>query len=339
MASRFQWIGRLAAALLLATPASALAWGNTGHRLAAIAATEALPEEVPAFLRSPEVAVEIGELSREPDRWRSAGRVHDGIRDPGHFIDVDDVGKILGGPELAALPATFIEYEAALRSAGTDSAKAGYLPYAIIDGWQQLTKDFALWRVAVWGEETEIDPARRAWLAADRQAREGLILRDLGVWAHYVTDAAYPPHVSVHFNGWGDYPNPRGYTTQKIHVPLEGPYVLANVSVEQVRAAMPPPRQCRCAVDLRVRAYLQANYALIEPFYQLEKDGGFAPGDARGPAFMAGRLGTGAAEVRDLVVDAWRMSEAMNVGYPPVTLADIKAGRITAYEVLYSPAD
>jgi hypothetical protein len=293
----------------------------------------------PAFLRTAEAAAEVGELSREPDRWRSAGKVHDGMRDPAHFLDIDDHGKVLGGPDYRALPPTFIEYEAALRAAGTDSAKAGFLPYAIIDGWQQLTKDLALWRVAVHGEATEADPVRRAWLVADRRARERLILRDLGIWAHYVADAAYPPHVTVHFNGWGDHPNPKGFTTEKIHIPLEGPYVLANVSEEGLRAAMPPPRQCGCSIAVRVRDYIQTNYALVEPFYQLEKDGGFKPGDPRGVAFQASRLGAGAAEVRDLVVDAWRMSEAMNVGYPPMTLADVTSGKTTAYDVLYSPHD
>ena len=34
----------------------------------------------------------------------------------------------------------------ALRAAGTDEYRAGYLPYAIIDGWQQLVMDFAYWR-------------------------------------------------------------------------------------------------------------------------------------------------------------------------------------------------
>ena len=31
---------------------------------------------------------------------------------------------------------------------------AGYLPYSIVDGWQQLVKDFGYWRVLVAATET-----------------------------------------------------------------------------------------------------------------------------------------------------------------------------------------
>lgn len=327
------------AALALAVPVQALAWGNTGHRIIGTLAAQALPEDLPAFLRDPAAAAEIGELSREPDRSRGAGKVHDNMRDPAHFIDIDDSGKVLGGPDFRQLPATLAEYETALRAAGTDSVKAGYLPYAIIDGWQQLTKDFALWRVAVHGEQTETDPARLAWLTADRQGRERLIVRDLGVWSHYVGDTSYPPHVSIHYNGWGDFPNPQGFTLEKIHVPLEGPFLARTVTSEAVKAQMTPLYDCHCRIEVRVGRYIETNHAQLEPFYRLEKDGGFKAGDPRGPAFLARRLGFAASETRDLIADAWQMSETMSVGYPVVTLADVKAGKITAYDVLYSTGD
>jgi hypothetical protein len=331
----------LAASLLVAAalPQTAAAWGNTGHRLVGRLAAEALPAEMPEFLRTSEAAAELGELSREPDRSRGAGKIHDGMRDPAHFVDVDDAGKILGGPELTSLPPTFLEYETALRAAGTDSSKAGYLPYALVDGWQQLVKDFALWRVGVHGEATEKDPARLAWLKADRLARERLIIRDLGTWSHYVGDATYPPHLSIHYNGWGDHPNPKGFTTEKIHVPLEGPFLAANVTADAVRAKIKPLQDCNCRIEERVKRYLVVNSALLEPFYQLEKDGGFKPRDPRGPDFLAGQLGAAVSELRDLVVDAWQMSETMSVGYPAITLADIKAGKMSAYDVLYSTGD
>lgn len=326
-------------ALAVLAPAHALAWGNSGHRMIGSLAAESLPDSVPAFLRKPAVIAEIGELSREPDRSRGAGKVHDGMRDPAHFIDIDDEGKVLGGPDFRTLPPTMADYETALRAAGTDSVKAGYLSYAIIDGWQQLTKDFALWRVGVYGEATEKDRRKRAWLRADRKARERLIIRDLGTWSHYVGDASYPPHVSVHYNGWGDYPNPQGFTTARIHVPLEGPFVARNVTVQAVRGRVNPLDDCNCPIEARVTRYLEANHAQVEPFYRLEKDGGFREGDPRGVAFMTRQLAIAASEVRDMVADAWDMSETMKVGYPAVTLADIKAGKITPYAVLYSAED
>src|SRR5690606_13730042 len=105
----------------------ALAWGATGHRLVGQAAAEALPDELPAFLRTAEAASEIGELSREPDRSKGAGKLHDTGRDPAHFLDLDDAGEVMGGPTLSELPPTRAEFESLLRGAGADSWKAGWL--------------------------------------------------------------------------------------------------------------------------------------------------------------------------------------------------------------------
>ena len=55
-------------AAVLAGPAVVSAWGNTGHRLIGVAAVRGLPDELPAFLRTPGAAAEVGVLSREPDR-------------------------------------------------------------------------------------------------------------------------------------------------------------------------------------------------------------------------------------------------------------------------------
>ena len=66
----------LGAAALMA-PAGVSAWGNTGHRLIGTAAMRALPDELPAFLRTPGAVAEVGELSREPDRTKGGGQPHD----------------------------------------------------------------------------------------------------------------------------------------------------------------------------------------------------------------------------------------------------------------------
>ncbi len=196
-------------------PREAGAWGATGHRLIGEDAIKALPGEVPAFLRTDKVAADMGELAREPDRWKGAGATHDGTRDPGHFLDLDDFGRVNGGPLLMALPVTREDYESALRAAGTDSTKSGFLPYSIIDGFQQIAKDFALWRADVAGVKFAKDEAKRAWLDADRARREELIIRDIGTFAHYVGDGSQPLHVTVHYDGWGPYPNPNRFTEEE----------------------------------------------------------------------------------------------------------------------------
>jgi hypothetical protein len=314
----------------------ALAWGDTGHRMIGQLGAEALPASLPAFLRTPQAAADIGELAREPDRSRGSGRTHDQDRDPGHFVDGDDQGKVLGGPPLGHVPPTRAEYETQLRAAGADSWKAGYLPYSIIEGWQQLVKDFAYWRADSAGEKMARDPGRKAWLTADRLRRERLIVNDLGVWSHFVGDASQPLHMTVHYNGWGPGPNPNGYTLEHIHVPLEGPYVTKVVKWDAVRARMRPYRDCRCRIDEATGAYLVNEAQYVVPLYELEKAGGFKDGDPRGVAFMTDRIAEAASELRDLVVDAWNASDRMVVGYPGAPAADIEAGKAgDAYDLLY----
>ena len=41
----------IVSAVACVTPATALAWGSTGHRIVGEAAIKALPDEIPAFLR------------------------------------------------------------------------------------------------------------------------------------------------------------------------------------------------------------------------------------------------------------------------------------------------
>ena len=325
----------VAFAAIVALAGQALAWGSTGHRIIGRLAVESLPAELPAFLRTPTAAAQIGELAREPDRWKGAGKAHDSDRDPGHFLDLGDDGRILAGPLLTSLPQPRAEYETALRAVGADGWKAGYLPYSIIEDWQQLAKDFAYWRVDTAAARTVRDPGHRAWFVADARAREALTLRDLGTLAHYVGDGSQPLHVSEHFNGWGLFPNPDGFTQDKVHAPFEGAFVRGFVKISAVRAAMAAPRDCRCPIEQRTLAYLAATNRFVTPFYALQKAGAFSGPDPRGEAFAAQRLAAGASELRDLVVGAWRASASGTVGWPSVSVADVEAGKLDAYDSLY----
>ena len=325
----------LAAALATLLPNSVLAWGSTGHRFIGEAAMKGLPAELPGFLHTAQAAIDVGEYSREPDRTKGAGREHDSDRDAGHFLDLSDDGTVLGGPALNALPTTRADFDAAERKAGADSWKAGYLPYSIVDRWEQLAKDLAYWRVLSAAEANPAWSAHKAFFAADRRRREGQILLAIGELSHFVGDGSQPLHVTVHFNGWGDFPNPGGYTTAKIHSPFESDLVQASVTEAGVMAAMRPPVDCKCPLQKRVTDYLAATGALVVPLYQLEKAGGLAPGDPRGPAFATRQIAAGASELRDLIVEAWRVSASETVGYKPVAVADVLAGKIDPYQGLY----
>jgi len=314
----------------------ALAWGSSGHRIIGEAAIEQLPPEAPAFLRTDAAAAAVGELSREPDRSRGAGIAHDSDRDPGHFVDAGDDGRIAGGPGLADLPPTREAYEKALAQQGATSWRVGYLPYSIIEDWQQLALDFAFWRAAAAGAAHETDPQREAWLDGDRRRRESQILIDIGLLSHFVGDGSMPLHVSIHFNGWGDYPNPSGYTQEKVHSPWEGAYVRKVVTLETVKGAMAPFADCDCPITERVGAYLGRTLATVGPFYELEKAGAFEPGVIKGVEFTTERVAAGAAELRDEILLAWRARGEAKIGYrPAISVADVEAGKIDPYDSLY----
>lgn len=319
----------------LALSGQAWAWGATGHREIARVAIRALPPEVPAFVRSPDAVARVAELAREPDRSKGAGQPHESDRDAAHYVDFDDAGRVLGGPSIEALPPTRVAYQKALAAVGTDEVEAGYLPYALADGWQQLVKDFAYWRVAAAAERRATSPERAAWFAQDRALREALVIRDLGVWAHFVGDASQPMHLSIHYNGWGDYPNPEGFTQAKVHGAFEGAYVRANIAAIDVARMLPPYAPCPRPVAACVRDYLKAGHSQVLAYFRLEKAGGFAPGDPRGRAFVEARLAAGAAQLRDFVVDAWRASAKASVGWPAVRVEDVEASRVDPFEALY----
>src|SRR5262245_40312289 len=139
----------LGAALVTGAAGDSWAWGAIGHEWVSGIAIEKLPDSIPEFVRAPEAAAEIAVMGRELDRSKGAGKTHDAERDPGHYVDLSDEGAVMGVLPIAQLPDTREQYDTLLRTGGTTQYKAGYLPYSIIDGWQQIRKDFAYWRAAV----------------------------------------------------------------------------------------------------------------------------------------------------------------------------------------------
>lgn len=320
---------------LLLTAGQAGAWGSTGHRLISRLGVLTLPADLPGFLKDPVVLDQIGELGREPDRSRSSGQPHDADLDPGHFIDLTDDGKVLGGLSLDDMPANKDAYSVALHAAGGSMQKSGFLYYTILDGYQQLAKDFAYWRLDVMGEKRATDAKQRAWYAADRKERELIIIRDLGYWSHFVGDASMPMHVSVHYNGWGDYPNPNNYTQERIHGPFEGAFVHDHLTEAGVRAAMPPSATCAGPIAACTVAYFRSSQAKAEPLYALWTQGGFKDGDARGVAFANERVAAGAAALRDFVIRAWKDSSDQTIGRPGVKVSAIEAGAPVPFGDMY----
>ena len=247
-----------------------------------------------------------------------------------------DDGSILGGPKLAALPATRRDYDTALRAAGTDEYKAGFLPYNIMDGWQQLVKDFALLRrdmaAQKYAGKFGMTAAQQQRLCQRAQAvRQLLTLRDLGVWAHFVGDASQPMHVSVHYNGWGEGPNPEGFVTGPgLHAKFESDFVDAHVSEAGCGGRIRPYRDCLAPIRCRpTQAYLSATQAKV----CCRSTGWKRPAPLMPPRpkprpSPSQCLAEAASMLRDLVADAWRASGDAMLGYKTkASVADLEAGR------------
>jgi hypothetical protein len=326
---------------------NAFAWGHTGHVEISTAAIFALPAEIPAFVRTVEAAREIGELGPEADISKTTvtveqyaipypyfNNVHDAERDPGHYIDIDDSGVIVGGVvPLNALPATREKFDTAQRTAtapaGQDQYTGGYLPYTILDGFEQVRKDFGIYRALLKGQQTATTTEDKTYFAYQLSLRKIITLRDIGYWSHFVGDASQPLHVSIHYNGWGNYPNPNGYTTKPIHAQFEGAFVKNFVSPAELQAEVPKYHDCGCAIEARVPQYLAQTLSQVVPLYQVAGTDLFQTAQPAEVAFATARLAAGAAELRDEIVDAWRQSTDIYVGYPLVKVSDILSGAVT----------
>ena len=316
-------------------PASALAWGTNGHRIISRIAAENLPPSVPAFLRSPMAIDAIETLGAEEDRIKGAGQSWDDDNDPGHFLDVDDAEGVAGVVKLAALPKSMDDYAKALATVNQDPYREGFLPYTIMDGFERVRKDFAIWRVDDYMEK-HATGERKAKYAKDRVLREMLTLRDIGDWGHFVGDGSQPLHVTYHFNGWGDFPNPNGYSqSHRIHSMFESEFVNAHVKPSDVRKHVkpylpmrPPSSLSQSDIAMLVGGYLSITSLAVPKVYEIEKAGGFAAATPAAIDFTAEQLAHGVDAFRDMVGLAWEDSVNQSVGYPEIPVREILSGKV-----------
>lgn len=311
------------------------AWGTKGHTIISTLAATQFAGRMPSFLTTQAAIAQIGYLGPQLDRIKGAGTSWDADWDSGHFLDLLDDGKIADAVSASNMPADREAYDTALRSAGTDQYRQGYLPYEILDGWQQLREDFAYWRVDDYTATHGETASERAQAERDRDFVQAATVQDLGVWSHFVGDGSQPLHVTVHYNGWGKYPNPEHYSqSRQTHAEFESDFVDHFVTQNEVLAhvptagTLPIPTALLSQTEVMsaIMRYLRASNAAVPQLYQIKKRHGFSTGTPEAVDFAASRLGAGAAELRDLSVWAWQDSAYASVGYPAVKVADVLAG-------------
>jgi hypothetical protein len=332
---RFSFIVAALLAVVLSFPIPALAWGAVGHRIINNTAARSLPATLPAFVRSPEAIAEITTLGPEADRLRSAGTVYAADFDPAHFLDLDDDGTVAGIVPLTQLPPSREAYDTAVRTghaegrAKADEYSTGYLPYSIADGYLQVEEDFAIWRFDTYGEQHAASADDRASFAADRKLREIVTIRDIGYFGHFVADGSQPLHVTVHFNGWGDFPNPNNYTESKqFHAKFESAFVSQHESADTVLPLIGAYATSSAPILSRVGTYLAATNSHVADTYKLEGAGAFDAATPQAVRFTAERLAAGAQMLRDLIADAYVNAANAKVGYPGVVVKDVESGAV-----------
>jgi hypothetical protein len=314
-------------AALGALALNAGAWDYEGHHTVNELALASLPADFGGFTLTPALKDRIAFLAGEPDRWRNVSDLplkH--FNGPDHYFDLEDVALCGLTPE--TLPMMRYDFVADIANARTahpekfpaiDPTKDadhsreldGFLPWAITEYYEKLKSDFSTLKAL---QQSGGTPQEIANAQAD-------IVYVMGVMGHFVGDGSQPLHTTRHYDGWvGE--NPKGYTTgpvkgerSRIHAWIDGGYfkktggLKADTLVgkihpaEKIGNADAPDGMFRDVV-----AYLVEQNKLVEPLYEMEKEGqlsGEGEKGLQGRPFLEGQIVKGAQMLGNIWLTAW----------------------------------
>lgn len=305
----------------------ALAWDYEGHRAVNQLALASLPTNFPAFVRTPEAAERVAFLAGEPDRWRNVQDLslrH--CNGPEHYIDAEELAVYGLKPEmLPVFRYDFVAELALIRKAHPEKFPAidatrnedhtrelvGLLPWAIAENYAKLKSQFSYLKTF---EESGGTPLEVANAQAD-------IVYLMGVMGHYVGDASQPLHTTIHHHGWvGE--NPHHYTTNsRFHSWIDGGYFVktGGAGLKEMEGKLRPAQLV--AINGRTAnpeemfqagmLFIVEQNKLVEPLYQLEKEGklsGEGEIGLQGKAFLEGQLLKSAQLLGDIWLSAWQQA-------------------------------
>ena len=306
----------VAIALVGALSTQAQAWDEDGHAVITLLAFDALPNDIPAWVKTPEVRARLVYLGSEPDRWRGQhSSVLNHINNPDHYIDAEQLRDY--GLSLEKLPLfrrQYIDMLATFRALHPDSIKhgnakkdkdyialtPGLLPYRIAE---------LQWKIAAgWTELNTYEKyPSRVSKSMITNARADIIYH-MGILSHYIGDGAQPLHLTIHHHGWIG-PNPKGYTTDhNFHSYIDAGILRHHhISYDSLKGRAPAAR----AVSTKnfwpgILGYLRETYEQMEPLYALEKAGTL--NKAPGKVFIENRMLAGASELAGIWDAAYRGS-------------------------------
>ncbi len=310
---------------LVSLRCSTQAYDYEGHHLVNQLALEALPAEFPAFAKSPNARTRIAYLGGEADRWRNTNELplrH--ANNPDHYLDFEDLKLYELEPNsLPPFRYDFMAHMARIRAAAPDRfppidlardlehvrALPGFLPWTITEYYGKLESAFSCLKAfRENGTPEEITNA------------EENIIYIMGVMGHFVADATQPLHTTTKYNGWiGN--NPQGFTTNRtFHAWIDGAF-LAKAGFPSVTELAPKlhPAQllwtasagASSPVFPRMVQFVFDQHRLVEPLYELEKDGKFNPNGKQrdsGRDFLCQQFVVAAQMLGDLWRTAWEQA-------------------------------
>jgi hypothetical protein len=304
---------------------SALAWDYTYHRLINEAALASLPTNFPAFVRTPAAADRIGFLSGEPDRWRNVKDLSfSHCTGADHYLDVEELAVYGLKPE--ALPVFRYDFAAELigfRKAHPEKCPPineaknedhtrqliGFVPWAIAENYGKLKSGFSYLKTFEGNGGTPEEIAN---------AKENIIYV-MGTMGHFVGDGGQPLHTTVHHHGWIG-ANPQHYrTNQSIHSWIDSGYLnkVGGVKLAELESKLRPAQLV--SIDGRpakpeeifqaVAMFVIGQNKLVEPLYQMDKDGklsGQGEKGIEGKAFLEDQMAKSAQLLADIWYSAWQ---------------------------------
>ncbi len=307
----------------------AAAWDYEGHHAVNEMALASLPTNFPSFARTPATRMRIAYLAGEADRWRNVTSSKNGTglalghaSGTDHYLDLEDL-KLYGlTPE--TLPPFRYDFVADIVKArevhpeifpAIDPARnsdhtrelSGFLPWAITENYEKLQSGFST-----------LAALEKSGGTADeiKSAKENIIYV-MGVMGHYVGDASQPLHTTIYHHGWTTNDNPNHYTTSYgFHGWIDGGFLNKTGGLDERKLARKIHRAERIAAaadpngifQTAVKFIVDGN-KLVEPLYQLDKDGKLNPESAtaaEGRAFLEGQLVKSGQFLGELWLTAWQ---------------------------------
>lgn len=254
-------------------------WWVKGHGLIAQAAASRLPDEVPAFFRNS--GKTLNHLAGEPDRWKNkAAPTLTAAISPDHYLDLED----LDGNEL---PRTRFKLIELMHKLGKAPDKAGFLPYAIQEHFDQLTLAFADYRK---------DP--------ENEANKMKCLVYAGILSHYTGDACMPLHTTRNYDGK---PGPDGVMQQRgIHAKIDGFPETFGLTWEEMARNL----ELQTVDDpwKHILGILEESHKHIDRCYELDLEKAFEKPTVTSREFILDRCRLATRFTGEMWLAAWRKS-------------------------------